>query len=414
MPQQPQPRLSFLLDAPAGTPPAKLQVAKLGNDFQDPRYGTFAITADEVERWARNLEKLPGRRALIDRDHSADKAGGDRDTQAAGWITAIRLEDGVPMADVEWTPLGEQAIRDKVYLFFSPTYGPYSDERGETHADTLIGGALTNRPFLNMPVISLASAPSRDAGAWHPGAYMLDAASPSDAAGDPSDSRRQMPTTDLTKLANALGLADDADEPKLLEAITALKAPEGPHTRKLAAALGVEETADEAKLLEAIDNLRAANKPADQKTLEQQAAAAGFVMLTKTQADTLNAAATEVPKLREQLRTFADERRETAWQTAWNSAVDDFRAAPAEEEGFRELYDANPEATLRVLAARPKIMDDGRRSSGKNDDKLPPNGVMPEQWALDQKVQAYILEHPGTDYIRALAAVEGHSFGATA
>jgi len=411
MPPQIQPRLSFLLDAPTasadGTIGSKLQIAKLG-EFNDPRYGDFAITGAEVEQWAKNLAKLPGGIALIDFDHAADKPGAARRTEAAGWITAIRLDGGVPTADVEWTPAGEAAIRERRYLFFSPTYGTHSDETGEQHSDTLVGGALTNRPFLNMPLISLAAAPVGAEGPWHPGLYQL-----GDAAAHPSDSRRQMPTGDLTKLAKALGLAEDADEQKLLEAITALKTPEGPDARKLAVALGVDESADEAKLLDAISTLRAAkDEPADQKTLEQQAAASGFVLLTKTQADSLNAAATEVPNLKAQLKTLMDERVEAAWRAAWDSAVGDFRAAPAEEEAVRELYDANAEATLKMLAARPKIVNDSRRSDGSGSGETPPNGVLPEQWELDRKVQAYILEHPGTDYIRALAAVEGHSFGA--
>jgi phage I-like protein len=420
MADEPQPRISFLLDAPTvardGTIGRKLQIAKVAADLSDPRYGKFEITADEVERWAKNLAKLPGGIALIDFDHAADKPGPARRTEAAGWMTAIRLDGGIPVADVEWTPAGESAIRDRRYLFFSPTYGPYSDETGAVHEDTCIGGALTNRPFLNMPVISLASAPTVLDGPWHPGAYQLDA----DATLRPSDSRRQMETAEIKRLAKALGLAEDATEAKVLEAIAALKAePAGPDVRKLAKALGVDETADETKLLDAIADLRKAPEPdpagtPDAKTLEQQATAAGFVMLTKAQADSLNAAATEVPALKQTLKELTDARVEETWKREWNAAVDDLRVAPAEEEPIRELYDANPEATLKMLAARPKIVNDRRRSSGKGD-RVAPDGVDPEQWELDQRVQAYMLEHPGTDYIKALGAVEGHSaFGAAA
>lgn len=148
---------AFLLDAPSGTPRGRIQIAKLGS-FTDPRYGDFEITADMVRSWARNLARLPGGRVAIDEDHAADKAGAARRTEASGWITGISLEDGVPMADVEWTPKGESAIRDKRYLFFSPTFGPWVDEHGTRYPDTLIGGALTNRPFLGLPTISLSAA----------------------------------------------------------------------------------------------------------------------------------------------------------------------------------------------------------------------------------------------------------------
>lgn len=469
-------RLQFLLDAPSDAG-RSLQIAKLGA-FNDPRYGDFSITSDEVEQWAKNLARLPGGVALIDFDHAADKPAAARRTEAAGWITAIRLEDGVPRADVEWTPAGEAAIRERRYLFFSPTYGTHKDETGAKHEDTLIGGALTNRPFLNMPMICLASVPAGEGGPWHPGAYQLatftqaerDRLAASGAAmpdgGFPirnrsdlqnairaigrardqaaarahivkraralgltdllpdgwgasaSDSRRQMAARDLdtTKLLKALGLADDADEAKILEAIEALRAPEGPDVAKLAKALGVSDDADEAKLLEAIGELREKGTSPDAKTLEQQARAAGFVMLTTAQAEALNSAASEVVTLKRDLRTLQDEKVEETFKLAWERAVDELRAAPAEEEAVRALYDANPDATLKMLEARPKIANDTRHGAGGNSrgDHTAPRGVLPDQWELDQKVQAYIAEHPGTDYMKALAAVEGTHFGATA
>jgi hypothetical protein len=145
-----------LLDAPTSTATAKVQIAKVGKGYRDARYGVFDITSDQVSRWSQNLAKLPGGRAPIDLDHLADRP--DRRTEAAGWILGVTLEGGVPFAEVEWTPLGKQAIEDRRYLFFSPTYGPWTDEHGATTQDVLMGGALTNRPFLNMPAISLSAA----------------------------------------------------------------------------------------------------------------------------------------------------------------------------------------------------------------------------------------------------------------
>lgn len=146
---------TVLLDAP-DKPVTKVQIAKLGDDFHHGKYGSFAITADEVAEWKQNLAQLPGGRALIDQDHQADRT--PRRTEASGWITDVELEDGVPMATVEWTPRGEKAIRDREYLFLSPSFGPYENEKGETFANTLQGAALTNRPHLAMPALQLASA----------------------------------------------------------------------------------------------------------------------------------------------------------------------------------------------------------------------------------------------------------------
>ncbi len=144
----------LLLDAP-GQPTSKIQVAALG-DFTHKSYGDFSLTEADIQDWKRNLEHLPGKRALIDLDHRADRQ--PRNTEAAGWITDVAMEDGIPTATVQWTPVGRKAIEESRYSFFSPTFGTFTNERGEKYDNTLIGGALTNRPHLtSMRSVSLAS-----------------------------------------------------------------------------------------------------------------------------------------------------------------------------------------------------------------------------------------------------------------
>lgn len=153
-------KFTILLDAPT-TPVNRMQVAEIGDSFRDPRYGEFAITHADVEEWAKNLAQLPGGRALIDEDHLSDKPSPHRRTEASGWITNldVNIDSNVVMGDVHWTPKGEAAIKDQRYLFFSPAFGKFTNEKGETFDHTLTGGALTNKPFLTqMPVITLASA----------------------------------------------------------------------------------------------------------------------------------------------------------------------------------------------------------------------------------------------------------------
>lgn len=147
---------TILLDAP-GTASARMPLARLG-DYNDQRYGPFKITSDDVASWQKNLERLPGGRALIDEDHLANKPSPHRNTKASGWITGVELDGQQAYANVEWTPRGEAAIANKEYLFASPTFGPYTNDAGERFANTLTGAALTNKPFLtSMPQITLAS-----------------------------------------------------------------------------------------------------------------------------------------------------------------------------------------------------------------------------------------------------------------
>lgn len=145
---------TVLLDAPA-TATSRIPIARLG-EYKDKRYGEFSITKDDVADWQRNLEKLPGGKALIDEDHSSSKT--PRRTEADGWVTGVELDGKQVYGQVEWTPRGKAAVEEKRYLFTSPTYGPYTDDSGTTHKNTLSAVALTNKPFLtSMPQIMLAS-----------------------------------------------------------------------------------------------------------------------------------------------------------------------------------------------------------------------------------------------------------------
>lgn len=93
------PDVTFLLDAPE-LPVSEVQIAKLGS-YKDPRYGDFEITENDVSAWSKNLAKLPGGKALIDFDHLSDKPSPHRRTEAAGWLTGISLQDGIPTGKIE-------------------------------------------------------------------------------------------------------------------------------------------------------------------------------------------------------------------------------------------------------------------------------------------------------------------------
>lgn len=146
--------LAILLDAPTEAT-KRIQIARLG-PVKDRRYGKFEITKDNVKNWKKNLAHLPGQRALMDFEHNSEKS--PRNSEAAGWITQIDLDGDRVMADVEWSDKGAEAVRNKRYLFLSPAYGTYEDERGNEYADTLCSVALTNKPKLgSLPMLTLAS-----------------------------------------------------------------------------------------------------------------------------------------------------------------------------------------------------------------------------------------------------------------
>ena len=155
--------LAGVIDAPIsladnlteGPSKSKIVVAKLGK-YQDKRYGNFQITQEDYDGWQRNLNQSFNGRVPIDIDHAPEKGRG---TEAAAWITNLELDGDKVLADVEWTPLGEKAVKERRYLYISPTFvQDWKDETGAKSGRALIGAALTNRPFLrkDMPALTLA------------------------------------------------------------------------------------------------------------------------------------------------------------------------------------------------------------------------------------------------------------------
>lgn len=155
--------LTAAIDAPItlgdtlteGPSRSRIVVAKLGK-YQDKRYGNFQITREDYDGWQRNLSKSFNGRVPIDIDHAPEKGRG---TEAAAWITNLDLDGDKVLADVEWTPLGERAVKERRYLYISPTFvQDWKDETGAKSGRALIGAALTNRPFLrkDMPALTLA------------------------------------------------------------------------------------------------------------------------------------------------------------------------------------------------------------------------------------------------------------------
>ena len=380
---------TVLLDAPTDAR-SRLQIARLGEFDGGSRYGDFTITRDDVESWRRNLEYLPGQRALIDLDHRADRS--PRNTEAAGWITDIGWDGETPVADVEWTPVGEKAIKEKRYLFFSPTYGPHKTEDGAEHDNTLIGGALTNRPFLTgMPAITLASEENlRAALEDRPAAMLLENAEETMRVLDalttkqrnnlstsefaiPED--RAYPIHDLSHARNALARASGKPEEGRVKAAVYKRYPQlkpanqgkqmdadsrppmdtetvtpNPDLVKL---LDLGDDADDAKILEAIAALKdKASKPSKKeriKTLEQEAAEKGLVVLDQKSVERLQldaaAGATAMKQLHEQ-----------RFDTVFDKAVSERKVTPAERDDLHATYLLDSDLALRLLENRQPIM----------------------------------------------------------
>jgi len=74
--------------------------------------------------------------------------GHNRDGEAAGWFKDLFIRGQKLMAKVEWTPLGEEKLKNKQFRFFSAEFAQkwFDDVSNQTFNNVLIGGALTNIP----------------------------------------------------------------------------------------------------------------------------------------------------------------------------------------------------------------------------------------------------------------------------
>lgn len=215
---------------------------------------------------------------------------------------------------------------------------------------------------------------------------------------DASDSRRGMEKL-LEKLVKVLKLDADADEAKVLEAITEL------------ADKGSEEN-EEAKLPEALVKALELDEDADAETA---------VKAIKTLADKVSKP--EPPKGKElldtgeltELRSDAKAGREAKaelhqgkFDQAFERTLEDKRVDAKDEtrEEYQALYEKAPDETLKVLERLPKIVNDAARGHGKErgSDEVPA-GVDEERYELHEKVLEYQREQKEPDYAKALDAV---------
>lgn len=132
-------------------PISTVQMLRSGK-FEHPWYGTLNFDETVFDNFIKNFEAgIPYGEFAIDFRHMS--SGG-----AAGWIQKIFVERDKKkkgakcnlFADVEWTPDGERAIRNKEYKFFSVEFTDQhkDSETGKLHGPTIYGGGLTNRPFI--------------------------------------------------------------------------------------------------------------------------------------------------------------------------------------------------------------------------------------------------------------------------
>lgn len=258
---------------------------------------------------------------VIDYHHASVLApAGGATAPAAGWINRMELRaDGTELwGRVRWNGEAARAVRDRRFRYLSPVFRFAAPDRvtGEPVPMFIHSVALTNTPFLtelqglNAPQLGPDARSKRAAatdgdGPNHTPAEGGDTMSLLDriaevlerepvelasALGLPSTEDRQVAETLAARaarsqdaprpvspaVANALGVAADADETAVRAAIIALKAP-GAGLDAVRRALGLQETAPEAEVLNAIAELQQQRRRSEAERLVEAAVEAGKI-----------------------------------------------------------------------------------------------------------------------------------------
>jgi|SRR5215831_6015070 len=129
--------------------------------YTTPQYGEVPVTTEKLERMVANFKSgIRGQEIATDFEHGSDTAKGK---QASGWYKDfdIRPSSDDPeqkslWAQVAFTDDARKEIVEKKWKYWSLEWDDeyFVNDSGETVADVIIGGGLTNRPVAKrtMPI----------------------------------------------------------------------------------------------------------------------------------------------------------------------------------------------------------------------------------------------------------------------
>ncbi len=147
-----------------GSPRATVTIIRTGT-FSDPRYGTFEITRDMLLSMVRNFDSHAyGQDIFIDVAHAPNDG-------AAAKILSLKVDGNRLRADVEFTPYGVAAVKDRGFVYLSAEFVDnfVDNETKQPHGPTLLGAGLTTRPVIKrMDPVTLAEGTANTPVFLHP------------------------------------------------------------------------------------------------------------------------------------------------------------------------------------------------------------------------------------------------------
>jgi len=134
----------------SGELPTEIELMKVGT-YQNHDLGPFEVTTADLDHFVESYERGIRAKGEYREDNSLPiNCRHDKEGEAAGWIKGLAHKgDGVLRATVEWTTLGVDKLKNKLYKYISPEWWfVYPDpETGEEYRNVIVGAGLTNIPY---------------------------------------------------------------------------------------------------------------------------------------------------------------------------------------------------------------------------------------------------------------------------
>jgi hypothetical protein len=136
--------------------PKEIMLVPVG-EWDTTKYGQVTISASDIKQMKKNFDGNVRKGVMIDVDHRQSQHG----DAAAGWIKKVECrDDGLWATEIDWTTLGDELVKGKVYKFLSPEFDTiYVDPQNKDNIleNVLIATSLVNRPLLKeIPALSFS------------------------------------------------------------------------------------------------------------------------------------------------------------------------------------------------------------------------------------------------------------------
>lgn len=318
----------------------KIEIMRTGK-WKHNIYGLFEITNNTIDNIITNFKnKVRGIDISFDLEHGETANKGE----AVCWVKNLVKQGNSLLAEVEWTKFGKEKIKEKSFKYFSPEFKfVYTDsETGKTYNNVLLGGGLTNRPFIkNMSPIMLSETIQNE--------YNSEFNSPCILVNNNNKEDIEM----NKELLKALKLSEEATNEEISIAVNNL----------IEISKKLSETETELTTLKAEKSI---------KDTEIESLKAEKLSLSTKLSETIankSTAEQENIALKESVEAIQLKLKESDWESLKTIALNEGKLTPAMVDVFKLQYMSNPEATKQLMDCLQPVVKLGEQgsSNGQNE-----------------------------------------------